>query len=198
MAQPPMGGGFMSRMTPRERTYIMAFVLTAFVMSILVLLYMRDKALSETENDITATRRALTMVYTRGAVYKERLAEKKEREAKISDKSILFSTLLEEAATVAENITPSNEEELASQELGDGLIKRSHKFNLRSVSLEDLVKFLSKIESKAGHIIITEVLSIRSPSNAEDRLNVDVTIATWERRAEEEATEGDAQDGGPS
>ncbi len=191
-----MGGGFMSRLSARERTYIMVLILTVFVMGSLALLYLRDKALRETENDIATTRRALDMVYTRGAVYKERLAEKEEREAKISDKSILFSTLLEEAAAVAESVTPSNEEELTAQDLGGGLLKRSHKFNLRSVTLEDLVKFLTKVESKPGHIVITEVLTIRSPSHAEDRLNVDVTISTWERRSEQEATT--EEEGGPS
>lgn len=197
MAKNPMGG-FWSRLTPRERTYILVLILVFFGMGTLVLLYMRDKALRETENDIADTRRALDMVYTRGAVYKERLEEKKEREAKISDKTLLFSTLLEEAATVSESIKWSNEEELPALDLGGGLIKRSFKFNLRSVSLEDLVKFLAKIESKAGHIVTTESLLVRSPSNAEDRLNADVTIATWERRGTEEAAEGAEEDGGAS
>ena len=146
MAKNPMGG-FWSRLTPRERTYILVLILVFFGMGTLVLLYMRDKALRETENDIADTRRALDMVYTRGAVYKERLEEKKEREAKISDKTLLFSTLLEEAATVSESIKWSNEEELPALDLGGGLIKRSFKFNLRSVSLEDLVKFLAKREA---------------------------------------------------
>ncbi|MEM7152303.1 MAG: hypothetical protein AAF799_05640 [Myxococcota bacterium] len=197
MAKNPMGG-FWSRLTPRERTYILVLILVFFGMGTLVLLYMRDKALRDTENDIAETRRALDMVYTRGAVYKERLEEKKEREAKISDKTLLFSTLLEEASTVSEAVQVSNEEELAALDLGGGLIKRSFKFNLRSVSLEDLIKFLAKTESKAGHIIVTESLLIRSPSNAEDRLNADVTIATWERRGVEEEPEEAEGEGGAS
>ncbi|MEM9457661.1 MAG: hypothetical protein AAGF11_26010 [Myxococcota bacterium] len=182
----------MSRLTPRERTYVMFLVLTVFVMLMLTLLYLRDKALTGTENDIAATRRALDLVYTRGAVYKELLEQKKEREKKISDQTLLFSTLLAEAGAAVEEVQPSNEEELPSQEVSDGLIKRSFKFNVRSVTLENLVKFLTKIESKPGHVVIVENLLIRSPSNAEDRLNVDITIATWERRVpESEAAEGE-------
>lgn len=188
----------MSRLTPRERTYIMVLVLVFFGMGTLVLLYLRDNALRDIEDDITRTRQAIDMVHTRGAVYKERLAEKEEREAKISDQQVLFSTLVEEASTVAETVQVSAEEELPALELGDGLIKRSYKFSLRSVTLEDLVKFLTKIESKPGHIIITESLLIRSPSNAEDRLNVDVTIATWERRAAPAAAEGEGEEGAES
>lgn len=195
MAKNPMGG-FWERLTPRERTYILVLILTFFVMGTLVLMYLRDKALSETEEEIASMRRALDTVHTRGAVYKERLEEKKERESKISDKNLLFSTLLEESSSVAEGeLNPAAEEELPALDLGGGLRKRSYKFNLRSVSLQDLVKFLTKIESKKGHIIITEGLLIRSPSNAEDRLNADITLATWERQPEEEA-EDTEQDGG--
>lgn len=195
-------GGFMDRLTPRERTYVMVLVLVFFLMGTLVLLYLRDQALRDIERDITATRQALDTVHTRGAVYKQRLEEKKEREAKISDKALLFSTLVEEAATVAETVQVSNEEEVPALELGANLLKRSFKFQLRSVTLEDLIKFLTKVESKPGHIVMTEGLLIRSPSNAEDRLNVDVVIATWERRAEASAAaaaaEGAEDEGGGS
>lgn len=191
-------GGFMDRLTPRERTYVMVLVLVFFVMGTLVLLYLRDKALRDIERDVTTTRQALDTVHTRGAVYKQRLEEKKEREAKISDQELLFSTLVEEAAAVAESVQVSNSEEIPALDLGGGLIKRSFKFQLRSVTLEDLVKFLTKVESKQGHIVVTEGLLVRSPSDAEDRLNVDVTIATWERRGEGSQAEGEGEEGGGS
>lgn len=193
-----MGGGFMERLTPRERTYIMALVLVFFVMGTLVLLYLRDKALRDIESGITATRVALDTVHTRGAVYKEKLEEKKKREDKLSDQPLLFSTLVEEAAAVAETVQVSNEEETPALELGGGLLKRGFKFQLKSVTLEDLVKFLTKVESKDGHIVVTEGLLVRSPSNAEDRLNVDVVLATWERRGEAAAEAGAADEGGGS
>lgn len=188
----------MSRLTPRERTYILVLVLVFFGMGTLVLLYLRDKALRDIEEGIASTRRALDAVHTRGAVYKERLAEKEEREAKISSDTLLFSTLVEESTVAGETVKVSNEEELTAMELGGGLIKRSYKFNLSSVTLEDLVKFLTKIESKPGHVIITDHVVIRSPSSAEDRLNVEVTIATWERREKEKpaAAEGTEEGAG--
>jgi hypothetical protein len=198
MANQRMGGGFMDRLTPRERTYIMVLILVFFLMGTLVLLYMRDKALRDIERDITATRQALDTVYTRGAIYKEKLEQKKQREAKLSDQPLLFSTLVEEAAAVAETVQVSNSEEIPALELGSGLLKRGFKFSLRSVTLEDLVKFLTKVESKAGHVVMTEGLLIRSPSNAEDRLNVEVTIATWERRSVgAPASAGGEEGGGP-
>ena len=79
-------------------------------------------------------------------------------------------------------------------DLGDGLVKRTFKFKLRSVTLEDALKFLTDIESRPGRIILTEQLLVRSPSATEDRLNIDVQIATWERRAVEEAVEEEAEE----
>jgi hypothetical protein len=193
MAKIP-AGGFWARLTPRERVYILVLVLTFFVMGTLVLVYMRGNAIRRAEEEITTIKQALDQVYTRGAVYEQRLAEKKKRESTLSTKTLLFGTLVEDASKVSENISVSNEEELPLLELSAGLVKRSYKFSLRAVSLEDLVKFIVRIESKPGHVILTENLLIRSPSDSEDRLNADVTIATWERRVQEEEEGDDAGD----
>lgn len=190
--------GFWERLTPRERTMILWLVLVFFVMGTLVLLYLRGNALRETENEIAEIKRSLDQVYTRGAVYQERLEAKRKRESKISSNAVLFATLLEEAQAGVENLTVSNEEEQPAVDLGGGLVKRTFEFDLRSVTLEDLTKFMAAIEAKPGHIILTEELLIRSPSASEDRLNADVTIATWERRKtigeEEEGEESGEED----
>ncbi len=184
-------GGFWSRLTPRERTLVLVLVLVAFVMSTVLLLFLRAQALRKTRNAIDAHRMALDKVYTQGAVYSTRLESKKAKEASISTHPVVFTTLLEEARAGLDNISISNEEELPALDLGDGLIKRAYEFDLRSVTLEDLTRFLAAIESKPGRVILTESLTIRSTSASEDRLNVDVTLATWERRADEAEGDGD-------
>lgn len=193
MAKNPVGG-FWARLTPRERIYILVLVLTFFVMGTAVLVYMRGNAIRRAEDEITAVKQALDQVYTRGSVYEQRLEEKKKRESTLSTKTLAFGTLVEEASKVSDQVSVSSEEELPAIELSEGLVKRSYKFSLRAVTLEDLVKFLVRVESKPGHVILTENLLIRSPSRSEDRLNADITIATYERRVVEEP-EGDAEDG---
>jgi hypothetical protein len=187
--------GFWSRLTPRERTLIMALVLTFFVMGTLLLFYLRSITLRESGNEIDSYKLALESVYTRGAVYEERLKEKKKKESNIATDEIQFLTLVEEAQASIEGLTVSDQEEGPPLDLGEGLVKRSFKFKLRSVSLEDALKFLTDIESRPGRIILTEQLLVRSPSATEDRLNVDVQIATWERRAAfEEVAEEEAEE----
>lgn len=187
MANPPTG--FWAQRTPRERTLILAFILTFFVMGTAVLFYLRAGALGETRSQIDMHKIALTDVYTRGSVYKERLEAKKKREADIATDAIQFLTLVEEAQASVEDLVVSDQEEKKPLDLGDGLEKKSFQFKLRSISLEDALKFLTTLESTSGRIILTEQLVIRSPSASEDRINLDVTIATWERKTEEETDE---------
>ena len=184
------GGGFMERLTPRERTYILVLVLVFFVMGTLVLLYLRDGALRKTEQEITDIKMALDAMHTRGAVYQAKLEQKKQREAAISTQSVQFASLLDEARASVEGVSISNEEEQPSIPLGDGLVKRSYELDVKNITLEDLIKLLGFIENKPGHIIVTENLLVRAGSNTEDRLTADVTLVTYER------TEGPSEEAG--
>lgn len=178
--------GFLASLSPRERTLVMALVLTFFVMGTLVLFYLRSQTLRETDAAVEAHKMALQSVYTRGAVYKDRLESKKKREKNIPSTPVQFLTLVEAAQAGVEGVTVSDQEEVTPQTLEGNLIKRSFKFKLRSVTLEQAMKFLTALESEPGRIILTEQLAVRSPSSSEDRLNLDVVISTWEREAEEE------------
>lgn len=184
-AAPPKAG-FLSRLSPRERTLVMALVLTFFVMGTLVLFYLRAQTLRETEAAIDANKVALQSVYTRGAVYKDRLEAKEKRERNIPTEEIQWLTLVEGAQAGVEGITVSDQEPVTPRALEGNLTKRSFKFKLRSVTLEQAMKFLTSLESEPGRIILTEQLALRSPSSSEDRLNLDVVVSTWEREGEEE------------
>ncbi len=173
--------GFWAGLTGRERTLILSLVLVFFLVSTVVLLFLRDSRMRETRQEIQAIENALSQLRTKGAVYQDLLQEKESREASISNESLLFSTLLEEALTKVEDVTLSNQEEQREQKPGAGLRKRVVEFDLRSLTLDNLTKFLAAVESKPGHIILTHRLLVRSTSSTEDRVNAEVEIATWER-----------------
>lgn len=179
-------GGFWTRLNPRERVLILVLVVVFFVMGTAVLFVVRSSYLGTTREQIAATQRALDLVYTRGAVFQDQLQRKQERESKISSQSLLFATLIEKASGTLEDVAVTNQEEKPPVDLGDGLRLRSVEFDLRSVTLETLTKFLATLESEAGHVIFTQRLLIRSPSAQEDRLNAAVELATWERMATEQ------------
>jgi hypothetical protein len=185
------GAGFWAGLSPRERVYILVLVIVFFVMGTLVLLYFRGNALRETEKEIEKYRFALDDVHTRGAVYKAKIEQKKAREAAISTECAQFASLLDEARLAVEGFSPTNEEEQASLEIGGGLTKCAYKFDAKDITLENLTKLLTFLESRPGQYISTENLVVRSLSNAEDRLNADITLVTFKR--EGGAAPGDAE-----
>ncbi|MEZ4450201.1 MAG: hypothetical protein R3B09_12060 [Nannocystaceae bacterium] len=191
----PVGAfaGFWSRLSPRERNLITALVVVFFVVGVGVLFMMRSDSFTASEERINDLRRGIQLTQTRGVAYQERKEEKSRRESMISSDPVVFTVLLEEASKAAlEDKTTRQEEEKPAIELGGRLIKRLISFELRSVSMEELIKFIQALENQAGHVVLTERLKIRSPSAVEDRLNVEVDLATYEMSADTAAEEESA------
>jgi hypothetical protein len=188
------GPSFWERLQPRERVLVMALVGVFFVMATGVMMFLRHKQLTAIDLEIVDMREGLDMTRSYGPAYLEKLNKKGDRNDHIASTPLLFSTLVEEAQTVAE-VKASNQAEKPAVEIEPGLQQRTYEFDLRGVTLAQLTKFLSTVESKEGHAVLTEALTVRSPSGSEDRLNVDVVLATWERVALEEDADGAQDDG---
>lgn len=185
------GPSFWDRLQPRERVMLMALAGVFFVMASGLMMLLRYKKLSTIDEEIADMREGLRLTRTMGPSYQERLASQNKQQDEVSAEPLLFSVLVEEAQTVAE-VKASNQDEKPPIEVAEGLQKRTYEFDLRGVTLASLTKFLTIVESKEGHVVLTEGLTIRSPSASEDRLNVDVILATWERTDGEGAEEEDS------
>ena len=189
--------GFWSRLSPRERNLMALLVLVFFFMAVGVLFVLRSESFTASEDRIADLRRGIQLMQTRGAVYQEKLKEKAERESMISSEPVEFAIILEQAtkATLGEKTT-RQEEEKPPLELGEGLVKRIYAFELRNVTVEEMTNFLHQVEEQPGHIVYTERIKVRSPSEVEDRLNVEIDLATWEmaKDAEEEAAKAEGED----
>jgi hypothetical protein len=180
---------FMARLQPRERTLVAALVVTFFAMSIIVLSVLRGARLEALAVEIEALEDALERVNLAGPTYKDRLAAKAKKDARVSDKPLVFSTVIEQAEAKAE-VSTANQETLPPQEIAPGLQQSLVRFQMRDVRMDQLAKFLAAVESGSDqHVISTQSLLVRSPSGLEDRLNVDVELVTYQRVA---ITEGQA------
>lgn len=178
---------FWSRLQPRERMLVMLLVATFFVMATFILFFFRSQKLRGLDDEIVDMKAALELVETRGPNYQEKLKAKANREAEIADTPLLFGTIIEQAEAVSE-VSASNQQEKPTLEIAEGLRQRSIEFDLRNVTLEQLTKFISSVESQDGRVVLTQRLLVRSPSENEDRLNVEVELATWERVVDETVT----------
>lgn len=196
----PLLGGFIARLQPRERALLAMLLIVFFVIATGVLFMTRSASLTAKQEAIGELRQGLDLVNTRGTVYDLKKKEKAAREARIANiQPVIFSALLEEASRSLTTGTMRGEEEKPSVELGNGLIKRVFGFEVRSVGLEELLTFLTKIEQQSGNnIIIVERLAIKSLSPLEDRLNVEVELATWELlKVEAAPADGSAGESSP-
>ena len=80
----PLMGGFIARLSQRERVLLGMLLLVFFVISVSVLFMLRSTAMAEKQKSIDELRRGLDLVYTRGTVYDLKKKEKAAREARIA------------------------------------------------------------------------------------------------------------------
>ena len=154
-----------------------------------MLLQMRGARFDASREAVDEMRRSLDVVYRQGAIYEELRRQKESRESKISDQRLEFTILVEKASKALENGNLSDEVEKPDLPLGGGLQKRLYSFDVKDVTLEVLLKFLEELENQRDHIVHTDRLRIASPSEVEDRLNVEVDLATWQLVRKTEAPE---------
>ncbi|MGB1016080.1 MAG: hypothetical protein ACPG4T_18240 [Nannocystaceae bacterium] len=188
-----MRGGFLARLTPRERNLIALLVVVFFAVATTLLFLVRRDRYHEVRENIESMRRSIELIQRQGGMYSEQLASKQKKEASIGSQELVFAVQVEQASTSTfEESKVRGEEEKQNLDLGGGLIKRLYTLKLQSVTLDELLKFLKAAETKQGHIIHTNRLMIRSPNHVEDRLNIEIDLATWElRRQDENEKDGD-------
>ena len=186
-----LGGGthgFLARLQPRERNLVLLLIMVFFGMSLVTLFIVRSRNLDALETEIEDLRAGIDLAYTQGTQYQQKAAAKKSREAMISSESLLLTTAVEDAAQQV-GISARNQQLLPPVEIKGGLQKNAVEFDLRGVTLQQLVDFIAKLESNPKHVVLTENVLVRSPSTTEDRLNVDMTLSTWERATDTESGE---------
>ena len=173
--------GFMARLSPRERALLGVLMIVFFVTALGVLFMLRASWFGAARDEIAALRQGLELVHTKGTAYDTKKKEKEAREAKIANITpVVFAILLEEAEKSLTTGSLRGQEEKPPVDLGNGLVKKTVSFEVRQVPLEELMTFLTKLESQPGNILFVERLAIRSPSALEDRLNAEVELSTWE------------------
>lgn len=187
--------GFMARLSQRERALLGVLMLVFFITAISVLFWLRQGAFEATRAEISDLRDGLHLVRTSGTAYDTKKREKEVREARIADaKPVVFSSLLEEAQKDLVTGTLRGEEQRPPIDVGNGLTKRVVAFEVRNVELGEVLNFLAKLEGQPGNILFVERLMLRSPSALEDRLNVEVELATWELEKQSEDAEDEEGD----
>ena len=172
------------RLTQRERQSLMLLGTIFLLVFATAIIFLRMQKLKVHDDSIAAYREAISKVFTEGSTYKERVNKKERREGLISTTPLSFTSHIAHAESLAQ-VKATDQEEKPPVDEAPGLRKRVITFEMRDVTLEQMLKFISTVEGKRGHIVLTERLEIRNLSGTgpepEDRLKVDFQMATWER-----------------
>lgn len=189
------------RLSGRERRLLMLLGTTFLFVFATAIIFLRMQKLGAQQKSIADYRNAISKVFTEGSEFKERVSQKERREELISAVPISFAALIEQAETRAQ-IQATDQEEKTPVDETPSLRKRAITFEVRDVTLEQLLQFISKLESKRGHIVLTEKLEILNLSGTgpepEDRLKAKFELATWERigqAASEAESDGEEEEG---
>ena len=160
------------RLTQRERQSLMLLGTIFLLVFATAIIFLRMQKLKVHDDSIAAYREAISKVFTEGS------------EGLISTTPLSFTSHIAHAESLAQ-VKATDQEEKPPVDEAPGLRKRVITFEMRDVTLEQMLKFISTVEGKRGHIVLTERLEIRNLSGTgpepEDRLKVDFQMATWER-----------------
>jgi type II secretory pathway component PulM len=179
------------QISPREQRMVLALGIT-FVLVVLVLLGRGiTSGLAELEAKNQKTRQALRVLQdyrqTAGAGNGEA------QEVKLPDEPVKLQSYLEGiAGEVGITIPGFNPQAGATR---DGVVTAATRFQLRSISLEQLTSFLEKVETKLPYVVV-ESLEIDRDFRDNSKLEVDLLVTTYANAKKETSGEGgkDAKD----
>jgi type II secretion system (T2SS) protein M len=167
-----------SRMTARERAMLAAFLgsLCACAAAVLIVLIVDGFGTIQDRN--VQMRDALLAIASGRDAYLERRQENTSQRAHLPAAPALQGYLEKAATEAGFSIPESNERPPVPR--GKRHVERAVDIKLRDVNLEQLARFLHKIEN-GPYLVVTSQLSVRPRYGNRDRLDADVAISTFDR-----------------
>jgi Tfp pilus assembly protein PilO len=175
-------------MAPREKRLVLALAVT-FVVCILGFVWLRvSSSLSRMEAQNAEAREALRLIAEHQDDILERRNSPDDPERVIPETAQPLQTYLESIASQASNIA------IVDSQPKPPVVKGKYRelsvdLNLRGVSLDQLSKFLRLVET-SGQAVVTQHLRVHPWTSAHDKLDVDLTIAAYEKVKANEKTKG--------
>jgi multidrug efflux pump subunit AcrB len=174
-------GAALDRMSDRERKLVL---LTAGVAIVLVgglLVTLTQGALESKSKRVELKQEQLTSIQSLEEQYKTAEADEKRALQRLqTNTTSLFSHLQKTAAKLGLSLSDLAERQLPVKDTG--VTEVTVDVNLKSLSVDKLTQFLEEIEGadKSGLIKITK-LKVKTRHDAEDLLDVTLTVATWKK-----------------
>lgn len=171
-----------ARMAPRERKLVVIFIATFFVAVVSVGTFLFVGHLGEIEDENDEIRDALEAIADNRAEYLSAKARMRAQEIRIGTRAPQLATDLEAAARqIGIQIPETNERQ--PKPVGRRYLEHNVDVKLRQVDLQQLGRFLNKLET-GPHLIYVTRLGLRRRFAERDKLDVEITATGLERLPE--------------
>lgn len=171
------------RLTDRERLLVSGLGFAVVAIAILGIGFSIASGLSDLEDQNAEMRQALKDIETNRDVYQRAKAKTAQLEVRLGHGNVQLQGLLEGAAKEA-GVEIAESSERQPQPAGKKYVERGVDLRLRKVGLEPLTRFLRKIETGPNLVDVT-ALNVRSIDDKHEEFEVEMSVSTWEHKAEE-------------
>jgi len=164
----------------RERRLVGALGATVIVVALVAVAMVIKSGLDKRRRRNEMLREAIKSVDKGRDSFEARKRKEQELRALIGDTSPVLTSYLEDAAKKADIVIP---EQTPGKSTPHGkFVEKSIDLKLRGVTLEQLANFLKNVEQSP--IVVVQRLQVKTYFNQHERLDVELTVATFERAKE--------------
>jgi type II secretory pathway component PulM len=170
-------GRWWDNLVQRERRMVVALAATVILVSLIVVGMIIRNGLDKRRKRNAMLHDAIQMVDRGRDAFDARKRKEAELNAIIGTESPVLATYLEAAASKAGVTIPESTERPATAH--GKYTEKSVDLKLRGVTLEQLANFLKNVEE--SQVVVVQRLQVKTYFNQHERLDVELTVATYER-----------------
>lgn len=174
--------GRWERLSDRERRLVGGLGLAVFAVAVLGVGLSIANGLGDLEDENADMRQALRDIDSQRDAYQHAKSKNAQLEVRIGHGQVQLQGYLEQAAKDAGvEIAETSERQPAAA--GKKYTERAVDLRLRKVGIDQLAKFLRKIETGPNLVIVT-ALDVRTRDDKHEDLEVEMTVSTYEHASD--------------
>lgn len=186
--------GRWERLSDRERILVSGLGVAAAAVVIAGLALAISGGISDLEDENADMRQALKDIDAHRDAYQIAKAKTAQLEVRMGAGGVQLQGFLEAAAKEA-GVEIAEQTERPAQAIGKKYVERAVDLRLRKVPLEELTKFLRRVETGPNLVVVTS-LNIRSRDDKHLDLEVEMSVSTYEHAPPEKPGKKDKEKGG--
>jgi type II secretory pathway component PulM len=168
------------RLSERERLLVGAGAAATFLVMLAVIVFLVNSTLGDLRDDNAEIRQALKDIEANREAYVRVRSKVAQVESRIGKGTVQLEGLLESAANASDVLISETTEKPPVQIKNTKYIERAVDLRIRKCTLDQLAKFLKKIETGPNLVVVTG-LHARVRDDKHEDLEVEMTVSTWER-----------------